>query len=82
MAKKRRATPAIKRRTIAAIDDIMREDRIPRGGARFENSKGQRVAKQDLVDNQGRLKSGRIVPRGAAAGDEAAVVSFSGGMFH
>jgi len=67
---------------VAAIDDMMREANIPAGGARFETPRGQRVAKSELVDSQGRMKSGRIVPRQAAGGGQAAVISFSGGMFH
>lgn len=79
---KRTASESKRASTLAAIDDIMREERIPAGGARFENAKGQRVSKADLVDSQGRMKSGRIVPRGAAGGNEAAAIGFSGGAFH
>lgn len=79
---KRRASAEKRRQSIRAIDEIMREENLPAGGARFENAKGQRVSKADLVDRQGRLRSGRIVPRAVAGADEAAVVSFSGGSFH
>ena len=79
---KRTASASKRASSLAAIDDIMREEGIPAGGARFENSKGKRVRKADLVDSQGRMKTGRIVPRSAVGGGEAAAIGFSGGTFH
>lgn len=79
---KRTASASKRASTLAAIDDIMREEGIPAGGARFSDSKGKRTSKAGLVDKQGRMKTGSIVPRSAVGGGEAAAVGFSGGSFH